>query len=71
MPRLIFAAFIAFVAIAAEAASLSDIEAFAAKIEKPLRAAHYMGSKCTPILIAGWEDHATLRCSYTVTDKKT
>ncbi|WP_156864304.1 hypothetical protein [Casimicrobium huifangae] len=71
MPRFLFAILITFVVNAAEAVPQSDIEAFAAKIETPLRAARYMVDACSPTTIAGWEDYATVRCKYTVTDKKT
>jgi hypothetical protein len=59
-----------FLPIAAMAASQSEIDALALKIEKPLKAARYMEGNCAPVTIAGWENHATLRCSYNVRDKK-
>jgi hypothetical protein len=56
--------------IAAMAASPSEIDALALKIEKPLKAARYMEVNCVPVAITGWENQATSKCSYSIRDKK-
>lgn len=55
----------------AQSASNGDIDAYAKKIEGPLKKARYMERDCTPTKMAGWNGFNTVRCSYAVTDKTT
>ena len=53
------------------AATSSDAEQLAARIETRLKEARYMEQHCQPVAYPGWEGFETQRCNYTITDAKT
>jgi hypothetical protein len=51
-------------------AAPGDVDEYARKISHRLQAARYMEGDCKPTTAVGWKGLNTMRCTYSVTDKK-
>lgn len=54
-----------------DAAAAPEASPMPERIEKRLKVSRYMEQHCSPTTYSGWEGFETIRCSYTVTDKRT